>query len=133
MDGFIDTESTRTWENRSEKLHPGSWSQIQTETQLQSIFNPRKTGAILKCAVFCYLGLFAVRPRNDGEILEFSFVGLHLYAIPLGHDLIDFHEGFVLGLGDYEEDVNDGGQADATENQEAIRPKSLLHGKEGKN
>lgn len=83
-------------------------------------------GADLKRAVSFSFHLLVVRHRDGGEIPEFLFVGLFLSAVPLGHDLVDLHEGFILGFGDYEIDVNDRGQADAAEDQEAVGPKPLL-------
>lgn len=58
----------------------------------------------------------AVRDGNGGEILQFVFLGLILGPVPLGHDLVDFHKGFVLGFGDDEKDVDGSGQADGTKN-----------------
>lgn len=60
------------------------------------------------------------------EITKLFFVHLDFYLVPLGHDPIDLHEGFALGLRDNDEDVNDGGQADGTEDKEAIGSKPFL-------
>lgn len=60
------------------------------------------------------------------EILKLFFVFLNLHLVPLGHDPVDFHEGFVLSLRNNEEDVNYSGQADSTEDEEAVGPQSSL-------
>lgn len=60
------------------------------------------------------------------EILKLFFVFMNLHLVPLGHDLVDFHEGFVLRLRNNKEDVHYSGKADGTEDEEAVGPQSSL-------
>lgn len=60
------------------------------------------------------------------EIFKLFFVTLNLHLVPLGHDPVDFHEGFVLRLRNNNEDVNYSGEADGTEDEEAVGPQSSL-------
>lgn len=63
---------------------------------------------------------------DSAEILKFFFLFLDLHLVPLGHDPVDFHKGFVLRLRNDKEDVNHRGQADGTEDEEAVGPQSSL-------
>lgn len=63
-------------------------------------------------------------PKGVGISELFAVLDLHF--VPLGHDPVDFHEGFILGLRDNEEDVNHGGHADGTEDEEAVGPQPSL-------
>lgn len=58
----------------------------------------------------------AVWHRNGSEIFQFVFLGLIFGAVPLGHDLVDLHKGFVFGFRDNEKDVDRSGQADSAKN-----------------
>lgn len=81
---------------------------------------------ILQCAGSLAVHFLAVRHGNGGEILQFVLLGLIFGTVPLGHDLVDLHEGFVLGFWDNEKDVDGGGQADGAKNEETVGTEALL-------
>uniref|UniRef100_A0A2D4LUP3 Uncharacterized protein n=1 Tax=Micrurus spixii TaxID=129469 RepID=A0A2D4LUP3_9SAUR len=80
----------------------------------------------LQCAASFPVYFFAVRHGNGGEILQFVFLSWIFGTVPLGHDLVDLHEGFVLGFGDNEKDVDGGSQTDGAKNEEAVGAQPLL-------
>lgn len=70
--------------------------------------------------------IFCLPAWDNVEIFKLFFVFLNLHLVPLGHDPVDFHEGFVLRLRNNKEDVNYSGEADGTEDEEAVGPQSSL-------
>lgn len=66
--------------------------------------------------------LVCLHTWNGLQIHHLFYICLNLHLVPLGHDSVDFHEGFVLCLRNNEEDVDHGGEAYTTEDEEAVGP-----------